>query len=50
MLECWRQMPELTWVNGAVWGRLWGPLEEWLKLSSEGLGEVVRRHPKLASV
>ena len=28
LLECWGQMPELAWVNGAVRSGLWGPLED----------------------
>ena len=50
LLECRRQMPELAWVNGAVRGGLWGPLEDWLELCSEGSREVVRRHPLLSSM
>ena len=30
LLECWGQMPELAWVNGAVRSGLWGPLGDWL--------------------
>ena len=50
LLECWGQMPELAWLNGAVRGGLWVPLEDWLELCSEGSGEVVRRHPLLSSM
>ena len=50
LLECWGQMPELAWVNGAVRSGLWGPLEDWLQLYLEGGGEVVRRHPLLSSM
>ena len=45
LLECWRQVPELAWVNVSVQDGLRGPLEDWLVLCSEGSGEVVRRHP-----
>ena len=50
LLECWRQMPELTGMDGAGQARLWGPLEDWLELCAEGCREVVRRHPLLSSV
>ena len=50
LLECWGQMPELAWVNGAVRGGLWGPSEYWLELCLEGSGEVFRRHPVLSSM
>ena len=50
LLECWGQMPELAWVNWAVRSGLWGPLEDWLQLYSEGGGEVVRRHPLLSGI
>ena len=50
LLECWEQMPELAWVNGPVRSELWGSLEHWLELCSEGSGEVVRCHPLLSSM
>ena len=50
LLEGWGQVPELAWVNVTVRDGLRGPLEDWLELCPEGSGEVVRRHPLLASM
>ena len=50
LLECWGQVPELAWVDGPVWGGLWGPLEDGLELCSEGNGEVFGCHPVLSIV
>ena len=50
LLECWGQVPELAWVDGPVWGGLWGPLEDGLELCSEGSGEVFDCHPVLSIV
>ena len=50
LLECWGQVPELTWMDGPVWGRLWWPLENWLELCSEGSGEMFGCHPVLSFV
>ena len=43
-------MSELAWVYGAVRCGLWEPLEEWLKMCTEGSWEVVRRHLLLSVV
>ena len=50
LLEGWGQVPELAWVDGPVWGGLWGPLEDGLELCLEGNGEVFGCHPVLSIV
>ena len=51
--------PESAYIFAMVWAHsvlllfrdgLRGPLEDWLELCPEGSGEVVRRHPLLASM
>ena len=50
LLEGWGQVPELAWVDGPVWGGLWGPLEDGLEMCSEDSGEVFDCHPVLSVV
>ena len=50
VVHWWGQVPELAWVDVTVWGRLWWPVEDWLKLCPDGHGEIVRCHPLLSSM